>query len=280
MVLLSPAISLEAPRRPNQEEIVMKSLVKMLVVTVEVVAFGWLAVAVARGQEFASTVLTATPTAVQSPYANDRPVRVSMTNKLGQVTTLEYRTPVKIVSQGSAQDDRVVAIDSRPARDTDLWPAYSPPGNYAAVDASLPEITSLRNVSTTPTERYAAPPVRQVNYQTASLQPSAPTARSVSYSAPSVVPVANTVMLNGSTNCGNCGAPTMVSYPPPTTYSVPNYQAPITGVPRTVYSPMVQQIPVTPVAQSNVQVGAGIWGQPVIYRPGQPLRNAWRWLTP
>jgi hypothetical protein len=69
----------------------------------------------------------------------------------------------------------------------------------------------------------------------------------------------------------------VVNLPPTTTYSVPNYSVPVTGVPQTVYRP---QVPLVPVVQSNVQVGAGLYGQPVIYRPGQPVRNAWRWLTP
>jgi hypothetical protein len=239
----------------------MRSLIKFVIVTVEVVAFGLLASAVVRGEEFTT-----------------RPVRVSMTNKDGQVTTLEYRTPVKIVAQSSDSPPPLVAIDSRPARDADLLPALhrqvdSYNDTYAAPSTSLPEITSLREV------RYPGQPtpsVQQASYQTQTVNysPSTPT-----YSTTPIGQVGNAVPMSGMPTYNYAAPQTVVNYPPTTTYSPVNYQVPVTGVPRTVYSP-IMQTPIMPVAQSNVQVGTGIYGQPVIYRPGQPLRNAWRWLTP
>lgn len=77
----------------------------------------------------------------------------------------------------------------------------------------------------------------------------------------------------------NYAPPTTVAYPPATQYSLPNYAVPVTGVSQTVYRPVGPMTP-APVVRTDTQVGAGIFGQPVIYRPGQPLRNAWRWLTP
>lgn len=241
----------------------MRSLIKITIVAAEVAAFALLATALVRGEEYTT-----------------RPVRVSMTNKDGQVTTLEYRTPVKIVAQ-SSDSPPLVSIDSRPARDADLLPALhrqvdSYSDTYAAPSTSLPEITSLREVryagqpvSSVPAVQQASYPVQTVNYAT-----SAPT-----YSTTPVVQVGNVSPLSGLPIVNYAAPQTVVNYPPTTTYSPVNYQVPVAGVPRTVYSPIVQY-PTVPVAQSNVQVGTGIYGQPVIYRPGQPLRNAWRWLTP
>jgi hypothetical protein len=79
-------------------------------------------------------------------------------------------------------------------------------------------------------------------------------------------------------NC-NCQPPVATGYAPTTQYAMPGYNGPIAGAPQVVYRPVAPVVPAA-VVQTDVQVGRGVYGQPVIYRPGQPLRNAWRWLTP
>lgn len=232
----------------------MRTSMKFLIVSVEMALFLWLVAAVVRAAEFPTLKPTYVPASYaddSSPYSSTRPVRVSMTNRLGQVTTLEYRTPVKVVDANETFDSKtanyatnydegeLVPINnlpllSSPARDEDLLP-----------------ISSTRQVSHTYQANYPAQPQVRYAYQS----PTTP-----------IVPV------------GGCAAPSVVNYAPATSYTVPNYATPVTGVPQTVYRPV--QLPVAPVMQPNVAVSSGIYGQPVIYRPGQPLRNVWRYLTP
>jgi hypothetical protein len=51
---------------------------------------------------------------------------------------------------------------------------------------------------------------------------------------------------------------------------------PVASTPYVAYSPIVPIVPAYP----NVVVGRGIIGQPKAYVPGQPLRNAIRFITP
>jgi hypothetical protein len=51
---------------------------------------------------------------------------------------------------------------------------------------------------------------------------------------------------------------------------------PVASTPYVAYSPIVPIVPAYP----NVVVGRGIIGQPKAYVPGQPLRNAIRFVTP
>lgn len=219
----------------------MRRSMKIIIVCGEVLLFGLLAVATARAIE--PTRLATNYDATISPYAADRPVRVTMTNKLGQVTTLEYRQPVKVVSDRDRFDDS----EMRPINEL---PVLSSPARAEDFDVL-------------PTSN-----VQQVGYQYQANYTPAQSPVQVRYAQPTTLPVTSTTQ---------CVQPPVVTLPPTTTYSVPNYSVPVTGVPQTVYRP---QVPLVPVVQSNVQVGAGLYGQPVIYRPGQPVRNAWRWLTP
>src|SRR5687767_5985738 len=106
----------------------MRASMKFMMVCGEVLLFGLLVAASLRGAEFPPlkpTYLTASSIAATSPYSVQRPTRVTMTNKLGQVTTLEYRRPVKVVDD--AGDDALVPINdlpllSTPARAEDLVP--------------------------------------------------------------------------------------------------------------------------------------------------------------
>ncbi len=217
----------------------MRRSMKIMIVCGEVLLFGLLAVATARAIE--PTRLATNYNATTSPYTADRPVRVTMTNKLGQVTTLEYRQPAKVVSN---------RFDDSEMRSINELPVLSSPARAEDFD-----LLPMSNV-------------QQVGYQYQANYTPAQAPAQVRYAQPTTLPVTST---------NTCVQPTVVNLPPTTTYSVPNYSVPITGVPQTVYRP---QVPLVPVVQSNVQVGAGLYGQPVIYRPGQPLRNAWRWLTP
>lgn len=211
----------------------MRTSMKFIIVTGEVLLFGLLAVASVRGAEFPPikpTYLVASHTSASSPYASAQPVRVTMVNKDGQVSTLEYRQPDRVVDEGP-----LVSINSLPARELDL-----------------------------PTSQD----IRPIGYQYQANYPS----------APSSVPIVRTANCNQPAVVNY--APPTVTYPPATQYTMPNYAVPVTGVPQTVYRPLVPVAPAAPALQSNLQVGTGIYGQPVIYRPGQPVRNAWRWLTP
>lgn len=219
----------------------MRRSMKIIIVCGEVLLFGLLAVATARAIE--PTRLATNYDATTSPYSADRPVRVTMTNKLGQVTTLEYRQPVKVVSDRDRFNDSEM-------RSINELPVLSTPAR--AEDFDLLPISN----------------VQQVSYQYQANYTPAQSPVQVRYAQPSTLPVTPTT---------HCMQPPVVTVPPTTTYSVPNYSVPVTGVPQTVYRP---QVPLVPVVQSNVQVGAGLYGQPVIYRPGQPVRNALRWLTP
>ena len=210
----------------------MRTSMKFIIITGEVLLFGLLTVASVRAAEFPAikpTYLVASHTSNVSPYAATQPVRVSMVNKDGQMSTLEYRQPQQFVDEGP-----MVPIKSAPARDYDLAP-----------------MNDIRPIG----YQY------QTNYT--NTQSGVPVARTAHCSQPGVVNY----------------APATVAYPPATQYTMPNYAVPVTGVPQTVYRPLVP-IAAAPVAQPNLQVGTGIYGQPVIYRPGQPVRNAWRWLTP
>ncbi|HTN73677.1 MAG TPA: hypothetical protein VL096_00465 [Pirellulaceae bacterium] len=206
----------------------MRSTMKWILVTSQVVICGLVGSAVASGAEFSPLNY-----ANSSAYTSAQPTRVTMTNRDGQVTTLEYRKPVRVVSYeqesqyNGLQPVTSVPVFSTPAREEDLVP----------LRANYPELSSLRDVRYTTQQ-----PITPINY-------TAP--------APSRV----------------------VNYAPAPTYTVPNYSVPITSAPQTVYSPIVTT-PVMPVANPNVQVSAGVYGQPVIYRPGQPVRNALRYLTP
>jgi hypothetical protein len=211
----------------------MRTSMKFIIVTGEVLLLGLLAAAGARGAEFPPikpTYLMAQQASSVSPYTPAKPVRVTMVNKDGQVSTLEYREPQRFVNDGP-----LVPINSLPARELDL-----------------------------PTTQD----IRPIGYQYQSNYPSTTTA---------TVPIRNVAHCNQPAVVNY--APAAVAYPPATQYSMPNYAVPVTGVPQTVYRP-VAPVAVAPVVQNNLQIGAGLYGQPVIYRPGQPVRNAWRWLTP
>lgn len=207
----------------------MRASMKFVVVTGELILLGLLLAATARAAEFPPikpTYLVASGTAAASPYSATRPVRVSMVNKLGQVSTLEYREPQRYLDDEPLLPMNDLPLLSSPARASDLY-----------------DDRNIHPIGYTYQSNYA--------------------------SQPQTLPIVPT---------GNCVAPSVVNYPPVTQYTMPNYAVPVTGVPQTVYRPVA---PLAPVAvQSNVQVGAGIYGQPVIYRPGQPVRNVWRWLTP
>lgn len=238
-----------------QEDYPMRCM-KLIMVVGEVVFFGLVATSLVRGAEFPAlrpTFVAARPAPAASP------VRVSMTNSHGQVTTLEYHSPVRVIGQNEPIDDGLVPIRnlpvlSSPARETDL-PLDQNVRSINYQQPLYPEITSLSPV------RYAGQPVSAAYPQT-SYYPQ------TSVAGTPLRPVANCAC---QTPVNNAAA-----YPPVLSgYPMPGY----VGAPQTVYSPLTPITPVT-VAQSNIQVGSGIYGQPVIYRPGQPVRNAWRWLTP
>jgi hypothetical protein len=129
-------------------------------------------------------------------------------------------------------------------------PIYSSPAREADV-AQFPEITALggsRYAGALPASQY-----RQVGYAPAA---SPQVAQIPAYAAP----------------------PQAAYYAPAPAHGAPQLAASQIAPPRVVYSP-VAPFPST-VVRTDVQVGTGIYGQPVIYRAGQPLRNAWRWLTP
>jgi hypothetical protein len=146
---------------------------------------------------------------------------------------------------------RPAPLVSREEADSDLIPISSlPVSSTPAREEDLqryPDFDQAQQVRYVATAA-ATPPIHQTNYQPA--------------------PVCN---------CPQPASGNYVQYVPAPTYALPNYNQPVVGSPYTVYSPVA---PLAPAVQPNVQVGAGIYGQPVIYRPGQPLRNAWRWLTP
>jgi hypothetical protein len=150
--------------------------------------------------------------------------------------------PAQLVARTSATE-RI--LDVRPARESDLFPSADRVAHYQ--QPSYPEITTLARPIA---QSHPSSAVHQANYAASALPSRAPT----TYAGPV----------------------TRVQYAPAPAYTAPQYAAPVIGVPHTVYSPVA---PLTPV-RADVQVGRGIYGQPVIYRPGQPLRNAWRWLTP
>lgn len=227
---------------------------KLIIVAGEIIFFTMLAAAAARGQEFPPlpqrpTVVAARPLSGGSA-SPAQPVRVTITNDVGQTTTLEYRTPVRIVAdsvdsdfdEGQLVPLKELPVLSTPARSEDLQQV-----NY---QSPLTEITSLREV------RYEGQPTYAQPVSTLPLVPTGgPPAATYSY-APQT---------------------TVTQYAPAPTYAAPNYSVPVTGVPQTVYRP-VTTLP--PVVRNDVQIGSGIYGQPTIYRPGQPLRNILRWLTP
>jgi hypothetical protein len=135
-----------------------------------------------------------------------------------------------------------VLVQRTPAREADLLPLDR------ACDVKYPEITALAR--TTNRAQPLATPYQRVNYR--------------SSSATAAIPAAYTDQA------------TSMQYPPATVYSAPNYSVPVVGAPQTVLRPVTP----APIVRTDVQVGTGIYGQPVIYRQGQPLRNVWRWLTP
>jgi hypothetical protein len=84
----------------------------------------------------------------------------------------------------------------------------------------------------------------------------------------------------------SCGSPIGYATPPPQTYVAPTAQ---TGVP--LAAPLGGPASVYPAAPAPslisfgqelypVQVGQGLWGQPVAYVPGQRVRNWVRYLFP
>jgi hypothetical protein len=201
-----------------------------------------IASATARGAEFPAikpTYVAANYSATASPYSAARPTRVSMTNRLGQVSTLEYRSAPQYsdsVQYGALRPINDLPVLSSPARDEDLVP-----------------ITNLQQVGYQYQANYGAQPQVRYAYQT-------PIVRTGGCAQPVVTQ-----------------QPAIVSYPPATQYAAPNYAVPYAGAPQVVYRPVG---PVAVPVRPSVQVSAGVYGQPVIYRPGQPVRNAWRWLTP
>jgi hypothetical protein len=223
----------------------MRNGMNLLIVAGEVLLFSLVVTALAAAAQ--PVVLHPGPASASSPFAAAQPVRVTMTNQHGQVTTLEYREPIRIVAARAEEplpSINELPVVRLPARDDDLvslrpvtQASYAPASYDAASHAA------------TPPASYA---VHQAHYA-----PAASVAPSLVYTQHST--------------------PGATVLPPPTRYTVPNFQTPVTGAPHTVFYPVA---PVTPVMQSNVQVGRGIYGQPIIYRPGQPLRNALRWLTP
>ena len=231
----------------------MRKRMSWIVVAGEVLVFGLAAAAVANGQEYPALRPTYVPVSQQSansPYAASQPVRVSMTNRTGQVTTLEYRQPVKVVSYNENYDDGLVPVSSlpvlsTPAREQDLVEMRSDRREvrYLSQPTSQPTSTSLPIVQTAGT---CYRPGTVVNY-----------APAPSYTTPNY-------------------ATTGYAVPG---YTVPGYSVPNYVVPQTTYRPLPGQ-PVTPVVDPNLQVAKGIYGQPTIYRPGQPVRNALRYLTP
>ncbi len=219
----------------------MRKSMSWIVLVGEVVLFGIAVSAVARSEEYRAMQPTRVPvsqTYTSSPYTNSQPVRVSMKNAQGQVTTLEYRQPVRVVAYEQPLDDGIVPLSS--------LPVLSSP----ARESDLVEMRSDRREV-----RYVAQPAA------ADTAPSLPVMQIGGPYQPTTGPVVN--------------------YGPPSsyTYSAPMYNAPNYGVPQTMYRPVPAQ-PIVAVADPSLQVSKGIYGQPTIYRPGQPVRNFFRYLTP
>jgi hypothetical protein len=70
----------------------------------------------------------------------------------------------------------------------------------------------------------------------------------------------------------------LLGYPSHGTFVTPPTRVPGAGPayppPVTVYRPVV------PPPPGELELGRGVWGQPVLFRPGQPIRNFFRSLTP
>lgn len=233
----------------------MRTTFQWMLVTGEVLLFGLGLTALAHSAEFPPlkpTYVAANASAVNSPFTSAQPVRVTMTNRDGQTTTLEYRKPVQVVSyESELHDDGLVPVSS--------LPVLSSP----AREEDLVDITNVREV------RY----VQQTPLNTIQ------TIGNPQRTSLPVMNSANIVPVGSYVPVGSMPAGTVVNYAPTTTYSVPNYNVPITGGVQTVYQP-ITSVPMTAAANPEVQVGKGVYGQPVIYRPGQPVRNAMRYLTP
>jgi hypothetical protein len=83
------------------------------------------------------------------------------------------------------------------------------------------------------------------------------------------------------TSCPPAAAPPAVALPPeiPSAATIP---------PVSVFPPVAQSVTAAPARalisfgqeRNVVQVGQGLWGQPVAYVPGQHLRNWLRYLSP
>lgn len=233
----------------------MRTTFQWILLTGEVLLFGLGLTAIAQSAEFPPlkpTYVAANHGSTISPYASAQPVRVTMTNRDGQTTTLEYRKPVKVVSyENELYDDGLVPVSSLPV-------LSSPAREEDLVD--IANLREVRYVQQTPTNT-----IQTVGNQQRTSLPA--------MNSPHIVPV------GAYAPVGSLPAGTVVNYAPTTTYSVPNYNVPITGGVQTVYQP-VTSVPMMAAANPDVQVGKGIYGQPVIYRPGQPVRNAMRYLTP